>query len=240
MVLVDCCPQGELPEELYATIFNEADCPCALGTVVRLSWNGSRWVGSAPMGSCGSTIGLELYCGGGIGFCRDLQMDYQISSGSSSIGERPGDGCTCDPLMLIYSWGMLDSDCLTDVAAAISVAVTSTPYPHPLPPPTRPCERTRPEGCCPEAGSPGPGGGPGGPGGGPPSGGPGRGKPHLGAGGWGTGVPGSGGGSPIGAGQDKCCPADGGSGNGGGCGSGFCSPPNTKRGQVQYCSARDL
>jgi len=160
MVSVPCCPE-DLPDELFATIVGEADCPCALGAAARLRWNGARWAGSTPMGTCGNSISYELYCDGG--GCEGFRIDYSISGGGSSPGEIPGQLCTCDPLLLDFQWGMLDTDCNTDVAAAIAVAITGTPYPHPLPPPTRPCERMGPEGCCPEPESTG---------GGPPRGAP--------------------------------------------------------------------
>jgi hypothetical protein len=66
-VATTCCVEG-IPTTLFATVSGGVSgCTCANGTTIELTYNGSYWVGSTTLGTCGKTISMGFQCLSGTG-----------------------------------------------------------------------------------------------------------------------------------------------------------------------------
>lgn len=63
-VVVDCCPGVEIPQVLQLSITNDMSCECC-PTTAALTYDADvdGWVnGSVSVGTCGTTLGVKVYC----------------------------------------------------------------------------------------------------------------------------------------------------------------------------------
>ncbi len=100
-----CCPDRTFPTTLFAMyIFGMGDssgCTCLNGAdPIVLTWDDvSKWVGTAPFGSCGRDISLALYCDPILGW----QADISWSDNCRFAFTATLNVLSCSPLILSTS-----------------------------------------------------------------------------------------------------------------------------------------
>jgi hypothetical protein len=107
-VSTTCCANS-LPATLHATIANLLDTPCAGPTTIALVYDAgtATWTGTAPLGSCGHNITLEVFCQAPAGTtCNNMLLNIIWPNGCAmGFNDLLPTSCACSPLVLVYNVG---------------------------------------------------------------------------------------------------------------------------------------
>lgn len=97
---VEVCGCANVPTTLNVTFADGANCACAGGGgTLEYDSGTNRWIGSASVGSCGTTLDMEFYCSGTMSDPSEFRMDF--SGCFVSIAVSPA-SASCDPFQVEF------------------------------------------------------------------------------------------------------------------------------------------
>jgi hypothetical protein len=113
-----CCPGGT-PSVLHATLSSpDPTCACISG-VITLNYNGSSWIGTGPLGSCGTSITITLTCSG-------TAWNFTFTTGANcSSSGGPVSPVTCNPFHATVN-AAADTKCCNGISGPTTYTITFT------------------------------------------------------------------------------------------------------------------
>lgn len=121
-VVAECCPGVDIPTTLTISLIDQKNCECCT-TTATLTYDASAvaWINSSiSVGSCGTTLGVKLYCDVSAG--NEWRMDLSGCNGTTNVVMT----VTCDPFEAtsIYSGDM--RGCCDNTLPECNIAIVIT------------------------------------------------------------------------------------------------------------------